>query len=148
MRSHKLAWIRRQRRGANAIEFALCLPVLLLFLGGICEYGLLFNQYLGLISSTRNGARWGANWTVDSGDSTAETVARVRDSLPLVGLNCTEDDERAGSCEVSATLIDVGGYDAVEVTTILNYAPIMGGLVPVPSTLEHSSAMILAQQSS
>lgn len=134
------------RRGASAMEFGLTLPVLLLFMGGICEYGLLFNEYLGVISSARNGARWGANWNVDTGETVDEAILRVRESLPLVGLSCTEDEENAGDCFVTAELVDIGGYDAVELQVGVDYDPIMGGLIPVPPQLSHESVMVLAQQ--
>ena len=75
---------RKSRSGGAAIEFGLIFPVLIAILGSVVEYGLMFNEYLSVVSATRDGARWGANWTVDSGDSEAEAITRVRDSLDLV----------------------------------------------------------------
>ena len=78
---------RKSRRGGAAIEFGLIFPVLIAILGSVVEYGLMFNEYLSVVSATRNGARWGANWTVDSGDSETEAITRVRESLDLVSLS-------------------------------------------------------------
>lgn len=47
----------REQRGAVAVEFALVLPVLMLILLGITEYGLVFYDQLTLTNAAREGAR-------------------------------------------------------------------------------------------
>ena len=49
------AW--RREDGQSLVEFALMLPVLLLILTGILKFGLMFNNYITLTDSVRNGAR-------------------------------------------------------------------------------------------
>jgi Flp pilus assembly protein TadG len=39
------------------VEFALCIPVLLIFLTAIIQFGLMFNQYITLNDAVRAGAR-------------------------------------------------------------------------------------------
>lgn len=48
---------RRDDRGAAAVEFALIVPVLLLIVFGIINFGVLFSQQLTLNNGVREGAR-------------------------------------------------------------------------------------------
>lgn len=47
----------RGTHGASAVEFALVLPVLVLFLFGIIQFGLAFNRSQGMHAAAREGAR-------------------------------------------------------------------------------------------
>ena len=46
-------------KGQSLIEFAILLPLLLLVLMGILEFGLMLNSYLSINNSAREGARLG-----------------------------------------------------------------------------------------
>ena len=48
---------RRGERGAAAVEMALILPVLLLLVGGIIDFGRAFNAQMTLTQAAREGAR-------------------------------------------------------------------------------------------
>jgi Flp pilus assembly protein TadG len=50
----------KSERGAELLEFALVLPVLLLILGGILDMGFLFKDYEVLTNAAREGARMAA----------------------------------------------------------------------------------------
>jgi len=49
----------RNEKGQSLVEFAILLPVLLLLLMGILEFGLMLNSYLTINNSAREGARLG-----------------------------------------------------------------------------------------
>jgi len=49
---------RRDDDGAAAVEFALVLPILVLLLGGIVQFGYLYNQRLQVEHAAREGVRW------------------------------------------------------------------------------------------
>ncbi len=51
---------RRSERGAELVEFAFVLPVLLLIGLGICDFGMLFQRYEVVTNAAREGARAGA----------------------------------------------------------------------------------------
>lgn len=52
------AFVRRRReRGSALVEFALCLPFLLVIIAGIVDFGLAFQRYEVLTNAAREGAR-------------------------------------------------------------------------------------------
>lgn len=50
----------KSERGASSIEFALILPVLIMLLMGIIEFGMAYNNYLAITHAAREGARMAA----------------------------------------------------------------------------------------
>lgn len=75
---------RRSERGAELVEFALVLPVLLLLGLGICDFGMLFQRYEIVTNAAREGARAGA-----VGLSQAQIDAVVKSYLEGGGLKST-----------------------------------------------------------
>jgi Flp pilus assembly protein TadG len=57
MASIALRRLRRSERGAELVEFAIVVPVLLLLLGGIIDFALLFQSYEVSTNAAREGAR-------------------------------------------------------------------------------------------
>lgn len=67
----------RKDEGASAVEFALVLPILLVLVFGVIDYGWWFGETLGLRSGVREAARLGAvNEIVPTGSS-ADAVKSV-----------------------------------------------------------------------
>jgi hypothetical protein len=54
-------WARRGARGQSMVEFLVMLPVLLIMMSGLIEFGFLLNYYLDLIDAARDGARFASN---------------------------------------------------------------------------------------
>lgn len=48
---------RRDEKGAAAVELALVLPILLLIVFGIAEFGFVFNRWITVTHSARDGVR-------------------------------------------------------------------------------------------
>ncbi|MDF1500811.1 MAG: TadE/TadG family type IV pilus assembly protein [Anaerolineales bacterium] len=67
MRSRSLPLRRRgvktkkKSRGQSIVEFMVLLPVLLMMLSGLIEFGFLLNYYLDVIDAAREAARFAAN---------------------------------------------------------------------------------------
>jgi hypothetical protein len=57
----KRAWRAHRRRGQSLVEFAILLPLLLIMLSGLIEFGFMLNQYLDLIDAAREVARFAAD---------------------------------------------------------------------------------------
>lgn len=47
----------KNQKGQSLVEFAIILPIILLLLMGIAQFGMLLNSYLTLQNTTREGAR-------------------------------------------------------------------------------------------
>jgi Flp pilus assembly protein TadG len=74
-------------RGAELIEFAITLPVLLLIGLGIIDFGLLFQRYEVITNAAREGARV----AVLPGYADADVVVRVNQYLTAGGLTGAHD---------------------------------------------------------
>ncbi|MDD6236045.1 MAG: TadE/TadG family type IV pilus assembly protein [Clostridiales bacterium] len=73
----------RDEDGQSALEFAIVLPILLLLVCGIIEFGLLFNMQLTLDHCAREGVRYAA---IHSNESDIEQVIADRvDGFALMG---------------------------------------------------------------
>ncbi|MGZ6299025.1 MAG: TadE/TadG family type IV pilus assembly protein, partial [Candidatus Limnocylindria bacterium] len=53
-------WTVRAKRGQSLVEFALILPILLMLVGGIIQYGVVFATKHSLIQVGRDAGRWAA----------------------------------------------------------------------------------------
>jgi Flp pilus assembly pilin Flp len=67
----------REDSGASAVEFALILPLLLILLFGVVDYGWWFGETLGLRSGVREAARLGAVNEIDPSGSSADSVKNL-----------------------------------------------------------------------
>lgn len=77
--------LKARDRGAAAVEFALCLPLLLLLVFGIIDFGRALNAQITLTQAAREGVRLAA-----LGYSNAEVVARAQAAAPgLSGVSVT-----------------------------------------------------------
>jgi Flp pilus assembly protein TadG len=73
---------RRGERGAAAVEFALVLPILLLVVFGIVNYGFVFAQQIAL----NNGARQAARFAVVEGPTCADVIAEFQNGAQTIGM--------------------------------------------------------------
>jgi len=65
----------RTERGQALVEFSILLPVFMIVLSGLLEFGLVFNNHLTLEYATREGARAGAALADGKGDQgTCDTI--------------------------------------------------------------------------
>ncbi len=130
---------RAARRGASAVEFALTLPILLALASAVVDYGWYLSQSINVLNSTREGLRVGAMVPYDDGpDAEAETW--TTSLLKSYGIDC-----EALSCNISAAVGTVDGYDAMTLTVDIPYtAPV--GVVPVPVSLQAELTMALEDQ--
>jgi Flp pilus assembly protein TadG len=73
---------RRRDRGAAAVEFALILPLLMLLVFGIIDFGRALNAQITLTQAAREGARLDA-----LGQSNAAVVSRTQTAATGLNLN-------------------------------------------------------------
>ncbi len=116
------SFLRQVRKGQAMVEFALVLPLMLLFLTGIIDVGYMYQQYLTLQNAAREGARLGA----------------VGEPLSVVSTRVTEvmgDHWSDSSVTVAMEEIDQGTWDEVRVTVLAPVMPLTSlvSLIPVLS---------------
>jgi len=79
MVTHKLR--RRRHRGAAAVEFALVVPLLVMILFGIMEFGYAFFIQASVAGAARDGVRsYAINWSNASAQSDATAI--VKSAVP------------------------------------------------------------------
>lgn len=71
----KLRALLKRRRGQAMVEFALVLPIFVLLVFGIMEFGLMFHQYMVVTAASREGARTAAVGGTDAEIRTAALTA-------------------------------------------------------------------------
>ncbi len=74
IRPAAVAGSARSERGAAAVEFALILPVLILLVLGLMEYGRVYNVQVSLSNAAREGAR---TMAIQNDAGKARTAARA-----------------------------------------------------------------------
>ena len=90
----------RSESGAAMVEFAIVLPILIMFLLGIIDFGRAFFLYNNLTNAVREGARLGA---VQSTVNVAAVQTRVTDRVRQFSMN----PSAAPTVTVSSTPQDV-----------------------------------------
>lgn len=129
----------QKQRGQGVLEFALTLPITLLFILGIVEFGRLMITYTAISSASREAARYGAAVGND-GDGTIvkfedcdgirEAAKRVTDAfLVIEDADITIQYDRGpgtsiySSCSPNPDTVQLGDRIVVNVSAI--YSPII-----------------------
>jgi hypothetical protein len=97
--------------GANAVEFALLLPLLIVLIFGTLTGGLMLNHHLSVTQAAREGARYGATLQVADDQPSPDWYARVR-----------ERAARASAGSLDATEVICLWYLSVEVGPLADAA--------------------------
>ena len=136
-----LRWGARRRRtageserGAAAVEFALVVPILLVLLFGIVNFG----QYLSVRQTATQAAAEGARAaavTVAGGNPTTNGVAAMNNALSGTGSTCGH----GATCTIS--IVACGTVQCAHATVTINFDPLIGGFpdVVLPGTVSYTA---------
>lgn len=128
----------RSGPGQALVEFALVLPLFLLLLAGIIDFGLGLNASISVSNAAREGARLGA---VDA--ISADIVARVNSMMgpypgPPTSVTATCTHAGGGACTLDNSATKPGSGDSVVVTVSYNYHMVwpltFGNIITLTST--------------
>lgn len=130
----KVGGLVKSQKGQAMVELALTLPVIVLLLFGILEFGRISYSYIVITHAAREGARAGA-----VGKSDAEIMATIRENAPLpdadTNLHITEL-EPSESARTPGLLLTVEvAYDVQLVT------PLFDELLPNPVRIKSRVTM-------
>jgi Flp pilus assembly protein TadG len=120
-------------RGAAAVEFALVVPILLLMLFGMIDYGLFFNNAISVKQGVREAARQGV--VSNFGSSCATITWAVTPSADLQNLGCTLKDRNGSVVGTSYYKVKVpSGWVKGQPLVICSMVKTSGltGWVPLP----------------
>lgn len=131
--------LRLPRRGASAVEFALTLPIVMLIISAVLDYGWFLAQDANVLHAVREGARVGVAVPLDDGPDTA-AINHTTQILEVMGIGC------GSGCEVTATIGTTATLDVMTVRAVIPYDPLLG-IVPVPVELRSELTMALEEQS-
>jgi hypothetical protein len=99
---------RTSRRGGNAIEFALTLPLFLAVIVGLMDYGFLFAMQAGIDNAVslacREGAMVDPGFQANGPKVTGEQQLDSRSALFCAGVNCTKSCDETGAVAPNRTL--------------------------------------------
>ena len=113
------------QRGANLVEAALVIPLLLIILIGAVDFGRAYFTYITIINAAREGAHWGVLHPPPTGDVCGKALAETQD---LAGLGLTP------TCAYSCPAGACTSGNPLEVTVSVDPFPmIFGGIVGLPT---------------
>ncbi len=128
----KIQTFIKNNRGQTLVEMALVLPILLLIIFGIIEFGRIFNAHLTLTHASREGARAGA---VHKSDSEIEEVV-INASYPLI---VNEDNITIDPQDIYRS---VGYSITVEINSSIEiFTPVISNLLENPYPVSGKTTM-------
>jgi Flp pilus assembly protein TadG len=117
----------RRERGQSLVETAIVVPILLLLVAAVVDFGRIFDAYIVLTNAVREGARYG---TLRDPQPPIEEVANIVEVDVLgSGTNITHMELFTAENNVEVLL----GSKAVTVTATYDFDLWFGGIVGVPT---------------
>ena len=117
----------KNEKGTSAVEFALVLPIFIMLVFGIFQFGIAFNNWIAITHAAREGARLAAVGQYDE--------QRVRDSAPSVAIQSISVSGQGGSIGSPVTVIVIGNVLNINIPFAGNW----------PVTLRSTAVMRLEQ---
>ena len=114
-------------RGVAVVEFALIMPVLILLVAGVIQFGIMYSQYQVLQGAAREGARCAAVQATDFSDCDVET--EIEGAALGYELSETPSQDRACTDDTRGENVTISWDQALD-------TGVLGTLVPgVPDTI-------------
>ena len=132
---------RRNDRGAAAVEFALVVPILLVMVFGIIDFGLAINRYAMVNNAAREGVREASLGATES--EIRAVVTRGTADLPgtvTIAVGCTLPDGTT-TCTSWNVGMESGGIAEVTVTSTSNWLTPIGKLASETISIAKTSKM-------
>ena len=128
----RLKHSRRNASGLATLEMALILPLLLLMVFGLIEYGWLFFKHQQVAAAARTACRYG----ITAPATTAETLAKVDTLMAQADLGSSGYTATCSPCNVPS-----GTFVTVQVAVPFANVKLTGFPLPVPDQLVATTTM-------
>lgn len=142
------------QKGVAMVEFAIALPLLLLLLFGIAEFGRMLFQYNSLLQASRDAGRYAAseawNATLGKVDLSGDLQARVK-SVAVYGVPAAQPGAATAVPGLTTSQVQVSalGSDHVQVSITYTFQPVIGAVLPsftgdsVPLNVALTSSVVM-----
>jgi Flp pilus assembly protein TadG len=124
---------RLRQRGVATIEFAICVPVLLLLMLATAEVGRMLIQYNTLSKAVRDGARYTARDAANGSTGTVLITNAVRTStqnLVVTGTMAGTGAPLLPGLTVANVTVTNAGAGFIAVSATYTYQPMLGAALP------------------
>ena len=109
--------IIKSEKGASAVEFALILPILVILVFGIVQFGIAYNNYIALTHAAREGARLAAV-NMDEIEGIAWFENRIKESAPSVSIESITLSGQDGNIGDSVVVTVTGEVLNIEIPLV------------------------------
>jgi Flp pilus assembly protein TadG len=138
-----------KRKGLATLEFALVMPLFLLFCMAAVDLGAVFRMAMTITSANRAGLQYAGKNSTTAADTTGIANAAKAEAASPAGLSVTSSQFctcSLGGAQVPCTNSCTGKITYVQVTTTMTYTPVVSWpLVPQPLTAMSSGAIRVQQ---
>ncbi len=132
----------RRQRGQSLVEMAFVLPLFLVIVLAIVDFGLGIKSWISVTNSAREAARYGAVYCATGDANESDVIQRAIDTAPTLGLvaadvtvtNCT------GGSSTESLVVDID-YQYDMITPLAGMLSFLGGGIPDSVTLSASADM-------
>lgn len=138
--------MKRNRRGATAVEFAVTLPLFFLILAGIVDLGVYYLTQARVAHALHRGGAVAASVLTEPGVSDGEAIKalgilKTQEALNNSGVWCDAD------CAVTGSIWQTPewGVEVVEFSVSLPFTPVVG-LISMPEQIERTYVIGLREQ--
>jgi Flp pilus assembly protein TadG len=126
-------------RGAAAVEFALVLPVVLLLVLGIVDFGRMLDWQIKLSGAAREGARWVALGQGDPTNRVRTATGDAGSASVAVAYTACPSPPPTGASSVNTTVTATRAYTLL--TPLRTISGLFGGGLPASVTLTGTGVM-------
>lgn len=112
---------RKKRRGVAIIEFAFWLPMVMIMLSGLLDFGWYMANSQNVLQAARDGARQGAATRDDPETAGNEVVSQA-----TAGANWIHTASALPCDAVDVVQFEEGGLDAITVRVKCDFIPLLG----------------------
>jgi len=132
----------RRRRGSNAVEFALTLPILITLLLGLVDYGWFFLRQALIVNAAREAVRAGSLQSPADTDASGQCSTCIDEAKADFQTLLTAYGIPVAPGLVNPTVVAVSGTCALSLAPSIPFTP-LAGFVPTPAEYDVNTIMFL-----